>query len=427
MDEDGAGRADVMASLGRALEAEPTVQRTLQTTVEQAVHLIPGCWHAAVSIVGPDGVTTPAATGAIPAEVDELQYETGQGPCLSAIRDHGFFVTGDLSTESRWPDFATRASRDLGVHSMLSFRLFVAEDTLGALNLYSTRTDAFDRESIETGRVFAAQAALALSAASEHARAEKVTADLRASQVHLAKNQQQAAIAVALQRSMLTELPDMAPLEAAALYHPAVPGAQVGGDWYDALVLDSGAVLAVVGDLAGHNLEAAAAMAQARSALRTLAVDRDRPPGELLDHLDHVLQRLEPDRTGTCVVVRLTSRDGGWHGELANAGHPPPLLITDRGGELVTAPPQLLLNVRAGLTRRTWDLPLAPGAILLLYTDGLVEQRRRSLADGLTALVEAASTLDTSNLTGMCHDLLTRLAPRPTDDVCILAIRIPRT
>jgi len=163
-DHGGQG-AEAFADLARTLLAEHDVQHTLQKVVDLAVETIRGCDHAGISLLKSGTVSTPAANDSVPEVVDAIQYETGEGPCLSAIRDHEVFETGDLQREARWPKFSARAYRETGITSMLCFRLFVAGDTLGALNLYSKAVDAFDERSRTFGLVFAAHAAMALSTA----------------------------------------------------------------------------------------------------------------------------------------------------------------------------------------------------------------------------------------------------------------------
>src|SRR4051794_38721476 len=132
------GFAEAIAEVARQLQAEGSAQESLQTMVELAVSTIRGCDHAGVSIVERDDeIDTPAASDDVPRHVDALQYRSNEGPCLDAIRDHAVFQTDDLRAERRWPNFSLRATRDTGVRSMLSFRLFVEQGTLGALNLYS--------------------------------------------------------------------------------------------------------------------------------------------------------------------------------------------------------------------------------------------------------------------------------------------------
>jgi len=161
----GPGGPESFADVARALLAQGDVQHTLQKIVDLAVDTIDGCDHAGISFLRGGKGSTPAASDGVPFLVDAIQYETGEGPCLSAIREHDIFQTGDLGQEARWPRFAARAQRETGISSMLSFRLFVAGDTLGALNLYSKQEDAFDQRSRTAGLVFAAHAALALSTA----------------------------------------------------------------------------------------------------------------------------------------------------------------------------------------------------------------------------------------------------------------------
>lgn len=162
---DDPATTETFAEIARALLAEDDVQQTLQKIVDLAVETIAGCDHAGITFLKGKLVDTPAATDDVPRVVDAIQYQTGEGPCLSAIRDHEVFETGDLGHEGRWPNFAGRAQRETGVTSMLSFRLFIEGDTLGALNLYSKAADAFHERSRTVGLVFAAHAAVALSTA----------------------------------------------------------------------------------------------------------------------------------------------------------------------------------------------------------------------------------------------------------------------
>lgn len=156
---------EVFAAMARTLLAQGDVQETLQRIVELAVQTIDGCDHAGITLLHGRKLTTPAASDGVPGAVDAIQYGTGEGPCLDAIREHEVFRTGDLSRETRWPSFASRTYRETGITSMIGFRLFVAGDTLGSLNLYSKEVDAFDDQAHAAGVVFAAHAAMALSTA----------------------------------------------------------------------------------------------------------------------------------------------------------------------------------------------------------------------------------------------------------------------
>lgn len=159
----GVELAETFAELARTLGAAGAALSTLQHIVNLAVKTIDACEHAGVSMVWGRKVSSPASSDRIPAVVEHIQSETGEGPCVDAIIQHAVFKTGRLSEEDRWPRFARRAFAETAIESILSFRLFLEEDTMGALNLYSSKRDAFDDYDIATGAVFAAHAAVAYS------------------------------------------------------------------------------------------------------------------------------------------------------------------------------------------------------------------------------------------------------------------------
>lgn len=164
-DTHDASVAETFAEVARLLLAEEGVERTLTKVCELAVETIDGCDHAGVSLIEGRRVSTVGASDEVPQRVDAIQYETDQGPCLDAIREHEVFQVDGLAEEPRWPKFAKRAAEETGVASMLSVRLFAEEETMGALNLYSKRPDAFDAEARELASVFAAHASVALAGA----------------------------------------------------------------------------------------------------------------------------------------------------------------------------------------------------------------------------------------------------------------------
>jgi transcriptional regulator with GAF, ATPase, and Fis domain len=174
--------AEVFADIARELHAAESVEKTNNLVTEAAVATVDGCDHAAISIVRRrGGVETVAATDAVPPKVDALQYATGEGPCLGAMADHEIYLIDDLATDRRWPAFSGRAAEETGVRSMLSLRLFVQDDTIGALNLYSRRPAAFDEHSSAVGAVLAAHAAIAMSSAREHERVDDLETALQSS------------------------------------------------------------------------------------------------------------------------------------------------------------------------------------------------------------------------------------------------------
>jgi GAF domain-containing protein len=167
--------AETFAEVARALVAEDQ-QGMLTRIVLLAVDALDACEFAGVSIVEKDRITSPASSNDVPRTLDRIQSETGEGPCIDAIKEHEVFQTGDLPGEERWPRFATRAHEETGVRSILSLRLFVEQDTMGALNLYSTTPSAFDETDVALGSVFAAHAAVAMISARRQENLEQKAA-----------------------------------------------------------------------------------------------------------------------------------------------------------------------------------------------------------------------------------------------------------
>ncbi|MEI8080600.1 MAG: GAF and ANTAR domain-containing protein [Actinomycetes bacterium] len=156
--------AVAFAELARSLEHHADSADTIEDIVQSAIQLIPGAEAASISAVV-DGreVVSEAASSEMARLIDGVQTQAGEGPCLESIRDETTTRVPDMRTEQRWPNFARRAS-ELGAGSMLSFHLFVVDDNLGSLNLFSSKPQAFGQESEHVGALFAAHAAVALAA-----------------------------------------------------------------------------------------------------------------------------------------------------------------------------------------------------------------------------------------------------------------------
>ncbi|HEX8095628.1 GAF and ANTAR domain-containing protein [Jatrophihabitans sp.] len=157
-----------LGELARSLEAEEGMDETLRQIVVAAVGTVPGAEDASISkVLRRREVRTLAATGELPRAVDHAQYDSGQGPCLDTLYEQDTVRLSDLNAEQRWPKFTGRA-RELGVGSMLSVQLFVEGGDLGALNLVSRESNAFDDTSEHIGLLFAAHAAVAMSSEQQH-------------------------------------------------------------------------------------------------------------------------------------------------------------------------------------------------------------------------------------------------------------------
>lgn len=159
----GGDLAARLSDLARALEHQEGTQETLARIVHSSVDLVPGAEEASISLVtGRQKVECRAPSSDLPREVDALQSQTGQGPCLDAVFEQQTVSVPDMATEQRWPEFSRRAAV-AGAASMLSFQLFVDGDNLGALNLYARTAYAFDEESEHIGLLFSSHAAVAFA------------------------------------------------------------------------------------------------------------------------------------------------------------------------------------------------------------------------------------------------------------------------
>ncbi|MEV5151857.1 SpoIIE family protein phosphatase [Streptomyces werraensis] len=240
----------------------------------------------------------------------------------------------------------------------------------------------------------------------------------------------QRAVAEAMQRNLLAPLPRPGHLRLAARYQPAPAGSQVGGDWYDAFMLKDGALALVIGDVVGHDLTAAAGMAQLHGILRSLAWDHTGPPGAVVDRLDAAMPIITTVPLATLILARVEGDPdtGPWTLRWASAGHPPPLLLSPNGTACYLEAGQgLLLGTGpvGGAGRPDATHPLEPGSTLLLYTDGLVETPGSDLGTGLDRLRRHALTLVDEPLDRLCGKVLAHLPPGSTDDVALLALRVP--
>ncbi len=157
------GFLDQLAEMARSLEHEQGTQGTLDLAVSAATHIIDACDLAGVSIARRDEVRTRAATDDAVLAMHELQYQLGEGPDVQTLRDHETVYCPDLSTDQRWPRWGPRVVQELGVRSVVSYRLFTTSDTLGAPNLFSRTPHAFDTEDIDNGLALAAHVAVAVA------------------------------------------------------------------------------------------------------------------------------------------------------------------------------------------------------------------------------------------------------------------------
>ncbi|MEU9029353.1 SpoIIE family protein phosphatase [Streptomyces sp. NPDC048383] len=317
----------------------------------------------------------------------------------------------DLSDAPGWqaqdPE-RTRAIVDFGIHSLIAAPLRARGVVLGVVNFWrSQKPEPFDEDELSLAEELVARAAVSMDNARRYTREH--------------------ALAETLQRSLLPRaLPEQSAVDVAHFYLPAQSG--VGGDWFDVIPLPGSRVALVVGDVVGHGLHAAATMGRLRTAVHNFS-SLDLPPDEILARLDDLVQRIDHDGDGgdggvlgaTCLyaVYDPVSQQC----TMARAGHLPPLLVAPDGStEIVELPAGPPLGL-GGMPFETAEFKLAEGSQLVLYTDGLVEERTRDIAEGLELLRRALSHPDRDPHES-CRAVLDLLLPdRPTDDVALLIAR----
>ncbi|WP_329342716.1 SpoIIE family protein phosphatase [Streptomyces sp. NBC_00663] len=299
---------------------------------------------------------------------------------------------------------------EFGIHSLITVPLRAGALVLGVVNFWrSQKPEPFDTDELALAEELVTRAAVSIDNARRYTREHTM--------------------AVTLQRSLLPRsLPEQNALDIAYRYLPAQAG--VGGDWFDVLPLSGARVALVVGDVVGHGLHAAATMGRLRTAVHNFSA-LDLPPEELLVLLDELVGRIDQDETqegdsapvtgATCLyaVYDPVSR----RCTVARAGHPPPALIRPDGSVEfpdVPAGPPLGLG---GLPFETADLELAEGSRLVLYTDGLVEDRERDIDVGLELLAAALERAGESPEETCQVVLDSKLTARPSDDIALIVAR----
>ncbi|WP_225826270.1 SpoIIE family protein phosphatase [Streptomyces naphthomycinicus] len=335
--------------------------------------------------------TTPQARG----------YDAGRSELVDLPGDEGWRVQD--------PERAQRIL-DYGIHSLLTAPIRARGVVLGMANFWRAKRGPFDEDELSLADELVARAAISIDNARRYTREH--------------------ALAVTLQRSLLPRaLPEQTALDVGYRYLPAQSG--VSGDWFDVIPLPGGRVALAVGDVVGHGLHAAATMGRLRTAVHNFST-LDLPPDELLHHLDDLVGRIDleeacPERAGeivgaTCLyaIYDPVSR----RCVMARAGHLAPALVHPDGSvtfpDLPAGPPLGL----GGMPFQTAELELAEGSQLVLYTDGLVEDRRRDLDEGLELLRRALADHPGRPPEESCQAVLEQLLPeRPRDDVALLVAR----
>jgi serine phosphatase RsbU (regulator of sigma subunit) len=267
-----------------------------------------------------------------------------------------------------------------------------------------------------------------------HTEAELRTAEIASRRAGLALDNARLAtaaqqVAERLQLSLLSPPVQPDNLEVAVRYRPATQGVSIGGDWYDSFLQPDGATVLVIGDVMGHDIEAAAAMGQVKTLVRGIAYDRQEEPAGVLRRADHALVGLKVPTLATALVCRVEDDDGGAAGvrrlRWASAGHPAPMLLTPDGTVVdLVAPVGPPLGIGWRGPRADGQALLPEGSTLLLFTDGLFERRGVSLDEGRERVRDLLVSAAGVPLSQLCDRLLEELVGEGAeDDVAVLAVR----
>jgi len=331
-------------------------------------------------------------------------------PQARSIGTGKVFVEPELKDAPGWraqdPERAARVVA-YGIHSLVTVPLRVGGVVLGIASFWRSRTpEPFEDDDLSLAEELVTRAAVSIDNARRFTREHTM--------------------AVTLQRSLLPRsLPEQDALDVAYRYLPAEAG--VGGDWFDVLPLPGARVALVVGDVVGHGLHAAATMGRLRTAVHNFSA-LDLPPDELLGHLDELVARIDQDESAAGGSVPITGATCLYaiydpstrRCTVARAGHPPPALVRPAGDvefpEVPGGPPLGL----GGLPFETAELELPENSRLVLYTDGLIEDRDRDIDVGLDLLRDALARAE-GTPEDVCRAVLDELLPeRQTDDVALI-------
>ncbi|MGP2437904.1 SpoIIE family protein phosphatase [Streptomyces sp. JW3] len=302
---------------------------------------------------------------------------------------------------------------DHGIHSLITVPLHARGVILGVARFWrAEKPEPFEVDDLELAEEMATRAAVAIDNARRYTREHTM--------------------AVTLQRRLLPgTLPTPSAVDVAHRYLPAEFG-DVGGDWFDVIPLPGARVALVVGDVVGHGLHAAATMGRLRTAVHNLSA-LDLAADELLAHLDELVTRIDTDEAGedsdrsvtgaTCLYAVYDPVSG--RATIARAGHPAPVLVRPDGSaqvpEVPVSPP---LGLGGAEPFETAELPLAEGSRLVLYTDGLIEERGRDVDAGIGLLLDALAGHPERDPEETCRAVFDAVLPtRPRDDVALVVAR----
>ncbi|MCW2777341.1 MAG: putative sensor protein [Frankiales bacterium] len=413
-----------LAGVALELAQTSTVEDLVQVVVERGLTVLGGDGGAVGVRDDEVGVVRMAVSSSLGEQAQRdyavVPLDGPLGPSLSARTGESVFLP-DVESGLAFAEQMRDVYDSTGRQAWCSLPLRARDRLLGAMTVTWTDPHPFPHSERELLHAFAAQCAQALD------RIQTLEAERAAAEAA-------SRLSETLQRSLLTDPPQPDHLHIEVRYQPAGEQAQVGGDWYDAFLTPDGATCLVIGDVTGHDRDAAAQMGALRNLLRATAYALDVGPAGVLTALERAMAGLGVDALATGVLARVEQDEDAlargvrvlrW----SNAGHLPPLLLSPDGTvRVLSTEPDLLLGLVPDLERADHVVEIAPGSTLLLYTDGLVERRGEDLDDGIARLVACLAALAPgagADLGTLCDGVLASLLEEHVeDDVALVAVRL---
>jgi hypothetical protein len=338
-------------------------------------------------------------------EVGDLITAPLTDPAASALLRGNFALARNRAEVSRCAPNTpgpVKAFLAQGVHTLMVMPLIARGVTLGMAVFWRAETpEPFDEADVRLASGIVSLAAVHIDNARLYTREHRT--------------------AITLQRSLLPQhIPQVAGLDIAYRYEPASQTAEVGGDWFDVIPLNTGQVALVAGDVTGHSIHAAAIMGQLRTttaALARLGCLHE----EIMGQLAGVVAEHGEEAGATCLYAQYDPASRRCR--LTSAGHPPPALRHPDGTtEFIDIPGGVMLG--AGPSRYpATDIELPPGSVLALYTDGLIEHPGQDIATGMSRLARTLSASPAQSLDHLCDSMLASLGAHAHDDIALLLAR----
>ena len=355
--------ASVLVDFARTLTSDFSIQTILDHLVDHVVEVIPVDGAGVLLMDSDTEHHFVAASDDVILDVETLQMDLQEGPCLQAYRSGSHVAVRDLARDTTFARFSPAATK-AGLGAVYSFPLRLDDRQLGALELYAKAPLDLSEPDLVGAQILADVAAAYLFNAQAREDAREVA-------------RTSAELAATLQESLLpAELPEVPGLSVAANWLPGRGGTVVSGDFYDVFPLPSSRWGVVIGDVVGHGARAATLAALARYTVRTLAVQHASPRRVLSGLNETVLNRGEPERFLSAIYLTLKQAGSELDIRLARGGHPLAMLRRGDGTVEPIVAPGSVLGCTSDPDLKDIRLRLAPGDLLLLYSDGITEARQ---------------------------------------------------